>query len=147
MQKTTNYNLNQWEAHDEIKREDFNADNAAIDAALSAGARVVTGSYTGTGTFGEDSPNMLTFGFCPKLIFIFQTNYYGPFANTKNTGSCCGITNHVFYFGANSFGVYDSAYGTVRYTLSENGLTWYTELSAAAQMNAENTTYSYIAIG
>ena len=36
MTKTTNYNLNQWEAEDVIKREDFNADNAAIDAAIKA---------------------------------------------------------------------------------------------------------------
>lgn len=36
MNHTTNYNLNQWEAADRVTRADFNADNAAIDAALSA---------------------------------------------------------------------------------------------------------------
>ena len=36
MTKTTNYNLNQWDAEDAVRREDFNADNAAIDAALKA---------------------------------------------------------------------------------------------------------------
>ncbi len=34
MQKTANFNLNQWEASDPICRADFNSDNAAIDAAL-----------------------------------------------------------------------------------------------------------------
>ena len=58
MNKTTNYNLNQWEATDVVKREDFNADNAAIDAALKTVADAVavcgncaiyTRTYTGTG--------------------------------------------------------------------------------------------------
>ena len=34
MKKTTNYQLNQWEKSDRIMMEDFNADNAKIDAAL-----------------------------------------------------------------------------------------------------------------
>lgn len=32
--QTTNYQLNQWEATDQVLRTDFNADNAKIDAAL-----------------------------------------------------------------------------------------------------------------
>ena len=32
---TTNYKLSQWESTDSVLREDFNADNAAIEAALS----------------------------------------------------------------------------------------------------------------
>ena len=32
---TTNYNLCQWEATDQVQRTDFNADNAKIDAALN----------------------------------------------------------------------------------------------------------------
>ena len=34
--KTSNYDLNQWDAGDRVLREDFNADNATIDAALAA---------------------------------------------------------------------------------------------------------------
>lgn len=36
MTKTENYQLPQWEANDEVKREDFNNANTAIDAALKA---------------------------------------------------------------------------------------------------------------
>lgn len=46
MQKTQNYNLNQWEPTDEIRREDFNADNAAIDAALAANAKALSDYQT-----------------------------------------------------------------------------------------------------
>jgi hypothetical protein len=35
MKKTTNYQLNQWDATDRILREDFNEDNAKIDAAIA----------------------------------------------------------------------------------------------------------------
>ncbi len=36
MNKTSNYQLNQWELHDRVMMQDFNADNAKIDAALKA---------------------------------------------------------------------------------------------------------------
>ena len=36
MQKTVNYQLNQWVKSDRIQMEDFNSDNAKIDAALKA---------------------------------------------------------------------------------------------------------------
>lgn len=36
MNQTTNYQLNQWEKADRIQMEDFNADNAKIDAALAS---------------------------------------------------------------------------------------------------------------
>ncbi len=66
MNQTTNYNLNQWDAADPVRREDFNSDNAIIDAALGDHAgrigtleqqmaglgncRVATYSYVGKGT-------------------------------------------------------------------------------------------------
>ena len=34
--KTSNYDLNQWDAGDRVLREDFNADNQKLDAALAA---------------------------------------------------------------------------------------------------------------
>ena len=36
MEHTSNYNLSQWAGEDRILREDFNADNAKIEAALAA---------------------------------------------------------------------------------------------------------------
>ena len=38
---TTNYQLNQWEATDQVRRTDFNEDNAKIDAALEANAQAI----------------------------------------------------------------------------------------------------------
>ena len=76
MNHTTNYNLNQWEADDRVTREDFNADNAAIDAALKTiadsaggGAKVAAGSYIGNG--GTQSINA---GFSPAAVLIVGYN-------------------------------------------------------------------------
>ena len=38
MTKTEHYQLNQWDAADQVKRTDFNEDNAKLDAALAAKA-------------------------------------------------------------------------------------------------------------
>ena len=38
---TTNYQLNQWEAGDKVLREEFNQDNAKIDAALKTNADAI----------------------------------------------------------------------------------------------------------
>ena len=53
MTKTTNYQLNQWAKSDRVLMEDFNTDNAKIDAALAAKAEITFGQYTGTGGHGE----------------------------------------------------------------------------------------------
>ena len=46
MTKTTNYQLNQWAKSDRVMMDDFNADNAKIDAALKANADAITAETT-----------------------------------------------------------------------------------------------------
>ena len=41
MTKTTNYQLNQWAKSDRVMMDDFNADNAKLDAALKANADAI----------------------------------------------------------------------------------------------------------
>lgn len=60
MDKTQKYQLSQWEKTDRIMMEDFNGDNAKVEAALAAlaaadsrtSSRFYTGSYVGTGGTG-----------------------------------------------------------------------------------------------
>jgi len=58
--KTANLGLNQWEAADPVEREDFNADNAKLDAAISKRLEwVLMGEYvredaSGTSSFSLD---------------------------------------------------------------------------------------------
>ena len=46
MEKTRNYQLNQWAAGDKVQRVDFNADNAKIDAALRTNADAIAAEVT-----------------------------------------------------------------------------------------------------
>ena len=90
MQHTTNYNLNQWEDGDVVRREDFNADNTKIDAALKsvsdASPEIVFGTYTGDGTANRT----IDLGRTPRLIFVqtsegitsFDSYFFGGLATT-----------------------------------------------------------------
>ena len=86
MNKTTNYQLSQWEKTDRIQMENFNSDNEKIDTALKANAdaaaaaaaalencgncRIVYGTYTGNGKYGSANPNTLTFNGKPVLVIV-----------------------------------------------------------------------------
>ena len=77
MEHTEYHQLNLWDPEDRILREDFNSDNAKIDAAMAGfgNCRIYTTSYVGTGAFGSASPCTLTFPGKPLLGFI--TNAVG----------------------------------------------------------------------
>ena len=95
MTKTTNYQLNQWAKTDRLMMDDFNADNAKIDAALKANADAiaavgyVTGTYTGTGSY----PRTIDLGFTPKAVLII--NCYGRTENGMNTYGGLIVPGHV----------------------------------------------------
>ena len=69
MKKTTNYQLNQWEKTDRILMDDFNADNAIIDAAMAGfgNCKIEFGTYTGDGVLHERT---LTFSKKPLMVFL-----------------------------------------------------------------------------
>ena len=70
MQQTSHFQLSQWEGEDRILRENFNSDNAKVDAALADHAAALAGcgncrlwatTYVGTDECGPSHPNHLTF--------------------------------------------------------------------------------------
>ena len=154
MTKTEHYQLNQWDAADPIRREDFNADNAAVDAALhsiqseateglaalAAGlgsggknCRIAWGSYMGDGKYDSSNPNTLTFDFKPMLVYLTQS--YG------------GDDTHFLRPAAGNSG---TSYQTLFVTWTDHGLSWYstgTQSSAFMQYNYLGCTYYYIAFG
>lgn len=87
---TKNYGLCQWEATDQVRREEFNQDQAKIDEALKALADKDTAldgaiaavaaaagncqmeliTYTGTGTYGTGKATKITFSQIPDVYFI-----------------------------------------------------------------------------
>ena len=84
--QTSNYGLNQWAAEDRVLREEFNQDNARLDAALTALTQpvfkaAILAEYDGT----EDVKVEL--GAQPSMVLV---------------GNCIGLTNIVTSSGSSS---------------------------------------------
>ena len=67
---TTNYNLCQWEATDQVLRTDFNEDNAKIDAALATIPQIAIGTYIGNGSASQK----ISLSFTPKAVFFCSSD-------------------------------------------------------------------------
>ena len=128
MEHTSNYNLSQWAGEDRILREDFNADNAKIEAALAnaGNCKIKVGSYVGTGAFGKQTPNTVVFNEKPVLVFIS-----GPLSMTALHGSPNGSLN---------------SGSTATVSWQDNSISWYSVQSVANQLNVSGTTYYYVAL-
>lgn len=125
-----------------------------MDALLGGFAKVVTGSYTGTGTYGKDNPNSLTFDRAVKFLWIFAENSTGNHwtphdasQHTKHAVSDCELTTEwvagVGLGGNTSVGT-DNAWGKK----SADGKTvyWYSGTNASWQFNQPGAEYFYMAI-
>lgn len=136
MTKTEHYQLNQWDASDYVRREDFNEDNRKIEEALADMSngipKIATGSYTGTGTYGADHPNRLTFDFKPTLVLLFCPS--GQNANAV----CFPNKNGTVYPFTNNTGF------TVFW--EGNTLFWYHYSDSIQQYNGANYLYYYMAV-
>ena len=102
---------------------------------MPTAARIATGSYTGTGTYGESNPCSLTFDFEPKLVLVQTDSTSGRYIlpmirGVTSTGPVCNA----------------SAVEMVNITWADNGVSWYGS-SAKYQYNTSGSTYHYIAIG
>lgn len=115
------------------------------------GAKIQTGSYTGTGTYGASNPCSLTFDFVPCLVIIYaKANGLLPHNNTASTEN--GWVNSVVWaFGNTSIGISKASnYGiyTAKFTMSGTALSWYcTTANAEGQLNTKSVEYAYVAFG
>ena len=146
---TTNYQLNQWEATDQVLRTDFNEDNAKLDAALAGlaetaaahGAAIArlgncklwTTSYQGTGQYGEGTPQTIAFPQLPlftlvgsdmgHLMFLMRGQYVAPGIKPETREPC--FWNLAEWSGST--------------------LSWYSD-SASTQMNLADHEYYVLAL-
>lgn len=95
-------------------------------------ARVQVVSYVGTGTYGEDHPNSLTFNFVPKVVMIRRNR------DTNIFDALYGMKQVITDF-SNDF------YVTVKW--SKKTLSWYSVDDTQTQMNDTEDKYYAIAIG
>ena len=99
--------------------------------------KMTTGSYVGTGEFGENYPVSLTFDFIPKFVLVAMTN-------GGNTDFVMWITGCQTMLRKT-----DSEYmaDVLPSTLTGKTLTFHSDYDASKQLNTENIPYYYFAIG
>lgn len=154
---TEHFSLNQWQADDQVKRTDFNEDNAKIDAALndlSGGLAkkattavlealskklasmpcLVTGTYTGDGT---DS-RLISLGFQPKALLVMREEGYSARPYTDD-----------YYGGLALPGkpvCLQTSYGTnYILTIESKGFRVYYNYDKYVFSNQKDTNYHYLA--
>ena len=146
MTETTNLHLPQFEASDRIHHDDFNAAFQAIDTAVSGKSGIVTGSYTGDGSYGSTHPRILHFAFQPKLLLIQSEDHarLGPSGDAEFINGWLmalrGVTT-----------AYSGSYSTnvaIKFEWDGSDVSWYaTSASPGAQCNENGRKYYYLAIG
>ena len=126
-------------------------------------AKIATGSYVGTGTFGVNNPCSLTFPFSPKILIFFErhrlANNDGPFDMLTPSLSSIGnygvpriwLANTNYQITHSLRGTYgdDGVYVQVSWGVTTQ---WYAigqsdEADARTQLNTSGQTYDYCAIG
>ena len=106
--------------------------------------KIVSGSYTGTGTYGGDNKNSLTFDGTPKLLIVSSTvsSAYGGSRTYPQLIFVYGESGSIASLITNGSDIFASA--TV--SRSGNTVSWYSADAAAQQLNVSGTKYNYIAI-
>lgn len=149
---TEHYGLCQWEATDQVLREEFNQDNAKIDAALAENTAAITAltvqlatkgncsietfTYMGNGTYGAENPTIINFSGIPTLYVVLASQTLA--VGNPDTD----YTPAVLY----------SAFGSSTYitgletTWNENQLQIVSTAGAYNQLNSSDKKYLVIAL-
>jgi len=131
--------------------------HAAIAAITTTMPHVQTGSYVGTGTYGEAHPNTLTFDFNPRILIFVDTSNDTDRATIQYVVFAMYPSTAGDWLAGNSNVV---SYGRNRVTWGDKYISWYADFVNSdnstgyqasegpnTQRNAAGTTYHYIAIG
>lgn len=135
-----------------------------IAQAVAKGCRIATGSYVGTGTWGESSPNKLTFSFAPKVVFMVQKVYkdsygttYQPIYSGTTEGNAVMVADTLTETFQSGNGFYELSYikdeAKDSYgKKSKDGKTFYWYFSydidrSISQLNRKGDVYYWVAIG
>lgn len=140
---TPNFSLNQWEADDPVLREDFNADNQKLEAALTqlGNCCIAAGSYVGTGGYRAQSPCHISTDFKPMVLFLNTSHPYDD-------------NGHVVWFCPMTSPTHTSNIFVDYYvTWLDDGISWYADsvnendINAGVQFNEKGVTYTYTVLG
>ena len=145
---TEHYQLPIWNPDDAFLREEFNESHQKIDTALAAKAKIVTGSYIGTGDFGVKNPCEIRLEFKPLLVFITGDEESGNYSallipETLGVGWSARSSSNMLTESATT----DLGGFRCYTTFESDSVSWYHPLSANAQLNLSGKSYHYIVIG
>ena len=103
--------------------------------------KIAIGSYTGTGTYGANSPNTLNLGVVPKLVLIMSTT-----ETTFTTGAEGGYANYgIFDPNITQMG---AVRGSIHVSFSGTTLSWYADVKSnyypeTQQLNKSGVVYKW----
>ena len=129
--RTAETELIRVEAKAAADKAELQAADAALRASMGSGGktcRIVWGSYVGNGEYGREHPSSLTFDFKPHMIFALYASTY----IIMQRGCISSIGNSVY---------------TCVSAWEDRSVSWYNTQSSANQLNINNVTYYYVAIG
>ena len=149
--QTTNFQLSQWDANDEVLRADFNADNLKIETALTALKTVTDKAYTTdnkpvvVGIYIGNSPDNMNYGnsYTQKIFLGFQPRaviVWNPMAYTRNSSE--GISPYLGMAAKDNPASWDTL------TINSDGFTAGTHMEASVikpNLNSRGDTYCYLA--
>ena len=104
-------------------------------------AKIATGSYVGTGTYGVNHPCSLTFPFVPKLVSL-GGSAGAPYSHYNSHAWVNGTAT-------NTLGIYNNnkVLDYISIVWNGNVVSWSSNTSANQQLNVSEATYFYVAIG
>lgn len=105
--------------------------------------KIEAGSYIGTGTYGADNPNTLTFSFEPKMVIVAYRYDRDDYIYAYAAGIM--FFQRAIISLTSSSGAIGS--GVLAVPGWRHALEWFSTVSAEAQGNRSDATYHYLAIG
>ena len=105
-----------------------------LDQVMGFPCQIYTGSYVGTGTYGADNPNTLTFPFEPKLVFVVGSD------------SLAGQSLAMIHPSNFAFSVVNATNQYLSITWDGNSVSYF-GTSDGRQFNQAGKTYCYVALG
>jgi len=125
-------------------------------------SQIATGSYVGTGTYGQNNPTVITCGFRPKYVYVYYLavgNYssvmYYRLIGFDSVDSDHNDTNAFLFNSANPDTMIITSGATMVVSFEKDGISFYVsgaKASAVYQLNQQVSAssegrYYYVAIG
>lgn len=104
-------------------------------------SQIATGSYEGTGGRGENNPNILTFNFVPKFLFVTTSRGFQLY--TYSQSSHVLYDNLIWQEGVTNVEVFTDEVTVLR---NNKTIQWYSN-STISQLNETHEKYYYVAFG